>query len=127
MELTGLTNQIDLAQIPDLVGSAANMIWFAYNPADKKVYRISASQLIGTGDGNLIARHNATPGTVTNVSALAGKAVNAVFRGGYGCGKIVAVAPSGNEVQWDSVSCDLTVATNQDWVDGEELMIFYTN
>lgn len=125
MDLTGFVAQVDIAQIPEFTGSLTEAIWLVYNAGDKKIYRITANQIAVVGNTDSITI-SATAGTVTNVSALHGRKILTVQRGGTGIPEVIySGTPATDQCLWDNVTNDLTCPAGNVWLGGEKLTLVF--
>lgn len=126
MPLTGFIVQADLNQLPVFSGVISDAVWCIYSPSDGKLYQISANQIAVAGN-TFAMTVPATAGSVTNISALHGRSILTVARGGIGIPEVtITGTPNGQQCKWDTVSNDLTAPASNDWNGGELLTIIYS-
>lgn len=112
MSLTGFIVQADLNQLPVFSGVISD--------------QISANQIAVAGN-TFAMTVPATAGSVTNISALHGRSILTVARGGIGIPEVtITGTPNGQQCKWDMVSNDLTAPASNDWNGGELLTIIYS-
>lgn len=103
--------------------------WIAgtfYNCQDDGTTYLPVSGSGGGGGSVTTIWVMATAGVTTTVSALIGKSVKLLLRGGIGTGEIITTgSATGTKVLFDTTTGDLTVHSDNQFLDFEELTIQY--
>ncbi len=117
-ELTGLSAAIDLFQAQSFPGDVSQAVWFAYDPATKKVYALEASQIVFGGQPDSCFPEVLEVTTELHIPSLAGKKILLAGRNAF-TGSVPVNStdpdffPTGNQLKWNKDTCILS--TPADW------------